>query len=69
MSESPNKTLFSIYIIEHEDGTISIMSECVGRGANAREIGHEIMANLTDASMSFPEAMRVSPITCSERRH
>jgi len=69
LSELKNKTLFSIHIIEHDDGRIYIMSECVGKGANAREVGLEILVNLEEAAQTFPEAISVAPFTYSESRH
>lgn len=64
-----DKTLFSIHIIEDDDGTVRVMSESVGTGANAYEIGIEILANLKLAEAENPGVIYVAPFTYSELRH
>lgn len=62
-------TIFSVHIIEHEDGSVSIVAECAGDGANAREIGMSVMENLTDAAATCPEAIAVAPLMLSSSIH
>lgn len=69
MSKSPKNTLFSIHIIEHEDGSISVVSECAGDGANARELGYAVMENLNDTAHEHPEFMAVAPVMLSSNIH
>jgi hypothetical protein len=64
-----DKTLFSIHLIEDDDGTVRVMSESVGTGANAYEIGIEILANLKLAEAENPGVIYVAPFTYSELRH
>lgn len=62
-------TIFSVHIIEHDDGSVSIVAECAGDGANAREIGMSVMENLTDAAATCPEAIAVAPLMLSSNIH
>ena len=64
-----DKTLFSIHLIEDDDGTVRVMSESVGTGANAYEIGIEILANLKLAEAENPGVIYAAPFTYSELRH
>lgn len=49
-SASPSKGLFSIYLIEHEDGTMSVISESVGKAANAVALGIDLMMTLEEVA-------------------
>ena len=49
-SVSPSKGLFSIYIIEHEDGTLSVVSESVGVAPNALAMGIDMMSTLQEVA-------------------
>jgi hypothetical protein len=42
--------LFSIYIIEHEDGTLSVVSESVGVAPNALAMGIDMMSTLQEVA-------------------
>jgi hypothetical protein len=57
------KTLFSIHLIEDENGRVSVMAEAVGAGPNAYDIGFEIMQKLELASLDHPERLAVQPLT------
>ena len=59
------QTLFSIHLIEDESGLVKVVCEAVGDGANAYEIGFEVMANLKLAAMQWPERLAVQAITRS----
>ena len=59
------QTLFTIHLIEDESGLVKVVCEAVGDGANAYEIGFEVMANLKLAAMQWPERLAVQPITQS----
>ena len=61
-SKNSKKTLFSIHLIEGEDGRVSVMAEAVGAGPNAYDIGFEIMQKLELASMDHPDRLAVQPL-------
>lgn len=60
-----NKTMFAIYLIQEGDGPVRAVSEAVGTGARAYEIGIEIMANLKAASYEHPDMISVQPLEYS----
>ena len=62
-SKNLKKTLFSIHLIEDENGRVSVMAEAVGAGPNAYDIGFEIMQKLELASLDHPERLAVQPLT------
>ena len=62
-SKNSNKTLFSIHLIEDENGRVSVITEAVGTGPNAYDIGFEIMQKLELASFDHPERLAVQPLT------
>jgi hypothetical protein len=64
----PHKTLFTIHLIEDETGCVRVMSESVGAGMNAHDIGLEILANLKAAEHENPGVLYVAPFTYSEYR-
>lgn len=49
-SVSPSRGLFLIYLIEHEDGTLSVLSESVGKAPNARALGIDLMMTLEEVA-------------------
>lgn len=62
-----NHTVFTINIIQDENGQISVLSEAAGDQPEAYEIGIEIMANLKIAAAYNPHMkMRVQPLTYSD---
>jgi hypothetical protein len=54
--------MFSIHLIEGEDGRVSVMAEAVGAGPNAYDIGFEIMQKLELASFDHPDRLAVQPL-------
>ena len=62
-SKNSKKTMFSIHLIEGEDGRVSAIAEMVGTGPNAIDIGFEIMQKLEMASFDHPERLAVQPLT------
>lgn len=62
-SKNSKKTLFSIHLIEDEDGRVSAIAEMVGTGPNAIDIGFEIMQKLELASLDHPDRLAVQPLT------
>ena len=59
------KTVFLIQLIQDDDGPVRAVSEAVGTGARAYEIGIEIMANLKAASYEHPEMIAVQSLEYS----
>jgi len=57
-----SKSLFSIHLIEGEDGKVSAIAEMVGSGPNAIDIGFEIMQKLELASLDHPDRLAVQPL-------
>ena len=62
-SKNSNRSLFSIHLIEGEDGRVSAIAEMVGTGPNAIDIGFEIMQKLELASLDHPDRLAVQPLT------
>ncbi len=61
-SKNSKKSLFSIHLIEGEDGRVSAIAEMVGTGPNAIDIGFEIMQKLELASLDHPDRLAVQPL-------
>jgi hypothetical protein len=61
-SKNSKKTMFSIHLIEGDDGRVSVMAEAVGTGPNAYDIGFEIMQKLELASLDHPDRLAVQPM-------
>lgn len=62
-SKNSKKSMFSIHLIEGEDGRVSAIAEMVGTGPNAIDIGFEIMQKLELASLDHPDRLSVQPLT------
>lgn len=62
-SKNSKKSMFSIHLIEGEDGRVSAIAEMVGTGPNAIDIGMEIMQKLELASLDYPDKLAVQPMT------
>ena len=54
--------MFSIHLIEDENGRVSALAEMAGAGPNALDIGFEIMQKLELASFDHPDRIAVQPI-------
>ena len=61
-STSKNLNMFSIHLIEDENGRVSALAEMAGAGPNAIDIGFEIMQKLELASFDHPDRLAVQPI-------
>jgi len=62
-SKNSKKSMFSIHLIEDENGRVSAIAEMVGSGANAIDIGFEIMQKLELAAFDHPDRLAVQPLT------
>ena len=58
-SKNSKRSLFSIHLIEGEDGRVSAIAEMVGTGPNVIDIGFEIMQKLELASIEHPDRLAV----------
>ena len=65
-SKNSKKSMFSIHLIEGEDGRVSAIAEMVGTGPNAIDIGMEIMQKLELASLDYPEKLAVQSLNYSK---
>jgi hypothetical protein len=63
------KSLFAIYLVEDEEGFVTVKSDHVGKGAVCYEIGVEILANLKVAEHMNPELLAVDHLYYSESLH
>ena len=63
MSLTSKNSLFTIHLIEGEDGRVSALAEWVGSGPNVLDIGFEIMQKLELAAREHPDRLAVQPMT------
>ena len=61
-SKNSKKSMFSIHLIEDENGRVSAIAEMVGTGPNAIDIGFEIMQKLELASLDHPDRLAVQSL-------
>lgn len=62
-----NKTVFSIHLMQDEQGHISVLAEAAGKQPQVYQIGIEILANLETAAVCNPDMnIRVQPLTYSD---
>lgn len=60
------RSLFAIYLVEDENGFVTVKSDHVGHGMMCYEIGVEILANLRAAEIMNPEILSVDYLYYSE---
>ena len=60
------RSLFAIYLVEDENGFVTVKSDHVGHGMMCYEIGVEILANLRAAEIMNPEILNVEYLYCSD---
>lgn len=61
-----SKSLFSIHLMEDEDGLVTVVAEMVGRGDKCLDIGSEIMGTLRQFERAHPDVVNVTGIRPSE---
>ena len=59
------RSLFAIYLVEDENGFVTVKSDHIGQGLMCYEIGVEILANLTAAELMNPEVLSVEYLNYS----
>jgi len=59
------RSLFAIYLVEDENGFVTVKSDHIGQGLMCYEIGVEILANLTAAEIMNPEVLSVEYLNYS----
>jgi hypothetical protein len=62
-----HKTLFAIYLLEDEDGFVTVKSDHIGHGMMSYEIGLEILANLKMAEKLNPDILSVDYMYYSDQ--
>ena len=68
--KSPIKgSLFSIHLMEDENGHITVVSENLGNGVNSDHLGHYLLYRLSEIEMREPRMMTVQMPLYSEHRH
>lgn len=67
--KSIRNSLFSIHLIEDEDGHITVIAESIGNGINSFNIGHHLLLHLSEIEMQEPRLMTVQMPLYSEHRH
>ena len=61
-----NKALFSIHLIEDEEGLVTVVAEMAGKGDKCLDVGMEIVQNLREAERAYPELLNVTGIRACE---
>jgi Flp pilus assembly secretin CpaC len=61
------KSLFAIYLVEDENGFVTVKSHQVGQGLMCYEIGLEILSNLKIAEAIHPEILSVDYMHYSDQ--
>ena len=67
MKQKPAKTLFAVFLMEDEEGIVTVRTEYVGQGVNSFHLGMEILQGLTILE-KFSETLYVEPCTMSSYR-
>lgn len=60
-------TLFAIYLIEDENGFVTVKSDHIGHGMTSYELGIEILANLKTAEVMNPDVLSVDYMYYSDQ--
>jgi len=60
------KSLFAIYLLEDENGFVTVKSDQIGQGMMCYEIGVEILSNLRAAEIMNPEILSVDYLYYSD---
>lgn len=56
------KTMFAIYLIEDEEGTVTVQSDHYGPGVNSYNLGIGFLMQLAECQMDNPEKVKVEPL-------
>ena len=67
MKQKPAKTLFAVFLMEDEEGIVTVRTEYVGQGTHSFHLGMEILQGLSILE-KFSENLYVEPCTMSSYR-
>lgn len=56
------KTMFAIYLMEDEDGTVTVQSDHYGPGMNSYNLGIGFLMQLAECQMDDPGKVKVEPL-------
>ena len=56
------KTMFAIYLIEDEDGMVTVQSDHYGPGVNSYNLGIGFLMQLAECQMDNPGKVKVEPL-------
>lgn len=62
-------SLFSIHLLEDENGHITVITEYMGNGVNSDHLGHYLLHRLCEIEMREPRMVTVQMPLYSEHRH
>lgn len=67
MKQKPAKTLFAVFLMEDEEGVVTVRTEYVGQGEHSFHLGMEILEGLMILEQ-VTEGVYVEPCTMSSYR-
>ena len=67
MKQKPAKTLFAVFLMEDEEGIVTVRTEYVGQGEQSFHLGMEILEGLMILE-TMSENLYVEPCTLSSYR-
>jgi len=67
MKQKPAKTLFAVFLMEDENGIVTVRTEYVGQGEQSFHLGMEILEGLMILE-TMSENLYVEPCTMSSYR-
>lgn len=62
-------SLFSIHLLEDDQGHVTVVAEQLGDGVNSDHLGHYLLSRLCEIEMREPKMMTVQMPLYSEHRH
>jgi|TARA_R110002126_G_scaffold1988_1_gene11759 hypothetical protein len=67
MKQKPAKTLFAVFLMEDEEGVVTVRTEYVGQGEHSFHLGMEILEGLMILE-KISDGVYVEPCTLSSYR-
>ena len=67
MKQKPAKTLFAVFLMEDEEGIVTVRTEYVGQGEHSFHLGMEILEGLMILE-KISDSVYVEPCTMSSYR-
>lgn len=69
MSQLQNKKIFTIHLIENDDGCVRVVSDWTGQGDQVLSLGIEILDSLADVQPYTEGLLQFSPAILSDAQH